>query len=472
MVFSETKSSDASLHGFLDDLVDVQVDEDYGISRVSSGSYDSDYSDEEFGTETESLTGSVDLQMALSPLSIDGGGVNAASSCRAAAAPPLPPVKSVQASRPAVGIAKSQGPRQTMEDRVVAVPCAEQGILCAIYDGHGGDATSQRLCNELHERVLAHSQFAEGNMVNALVGAFEEQEAALESAARCRLQTNRPSLTRTRAFRASGRASIVANDLIRSGSTATVVLVNANHSAAESAAAAAVFPSSKARSCGVVDAGNVANGATKQLHVCWLGDSRAVLARGTKAVELTRDHRASDPSERKRVTDAGGVVDIAGRLFGDLALSRGFGNFFHKWNNTSNNSVENENENDIANINKRADDGAGARALAVDRCCGALSAVPETTTVDLTPEDEFVCVASDGVWDTLSNQQVVDCIRSHLAGERSGNDLTGVCGAGAGAGGSEVSDRCARAASAVVRLALDNGVKDNLSIAIVELSSY
>ena len=56
-----------------------------------------------------------------------------------------------------------------------------------------------------------------------------------------------------------------------------------------------------------------------------LRDSRAVLARGGKAVRLTYDHKAEDASERERVMAAGGFV-LRNRVLGILAVSRSFGN--------------------------------------------------------------------------------------------------------------------------------------------------
>jgi serine/threonine protein phosphatase PrpC len=457
MINTKSKSNKhgtSSLNGFLDELVDTQVDEDYGIAcSLTSSSYDSDSdSDSSNCAETISLTGSVDLQIALSPLSVDG------AARTSEAMPPRAPLPALHQDRPAVGMSKSQGPRVTMEDRIVAVPCGTSGVLCAVYDGHGGDATSERLCHELHERVLAHSEFEKGHIANALVGAFQEQEQVLDTGARHRLrQSGRPSLTRTRAFRTSGRASILANDLIRTGSTATVVVINStkkeqNHTGAGSHH-------------------NMDNNPTgKQLHVCWLGDSRAVLSRAGKAVELTRDHRASDPQEKERVIQAGGQVDCAGRMFGDLALSRAFGNFFHKWKTTSIadgvNAENNNNNNNGAEISCGGGGDGGGDGAAMSSCphveqsFAALSAVPEIETVDLTSADEFVCVASDGIWDSVTNQQVVDLVHAQLAIQEGSED---------GIDTIEVLDPCARAARAIIELALENGCKDNASVVVVKL---
>eukprot|EP00899_Mesostigma_viride_P022588 jgi/Mesvir1/3513/Mv11990-RA.1 len=114
----------------------------------------------------------------------------------------------------------------------------------------------------------------------------------------------------------------------------------------------------------------------RRLLVANAGDCRAVLCREGKMVQLTRDHTAADPAERQRVTDAGGLVEI---------------------------------RQDTWRV--------GAAALQVTRSIGdsdlkpAVTAEPEVTTVDLRPEDEFLVLASDGMWDVLSNEDVLEFIR-------------------------------------------------------------
>jgi serine/threonine protein phosphatase PrpC len=59
------------------------------------------------------------------------------------------------------------------------------------------------------------------------------------------------------------------------------------------------------------------------------GDSRAVLSRGGKALPLSYDHKPDDDSEERRIRAAGGYV-AGGRVEGDLAVSRGLGDFRFK----------------------------------------------------------------------------------------------------------------------------------------------
>ena len=58
----------------------------------------------------------------------------------------------------------------------------------------------------------------------------------------------------------------------------------------------------------------------------WLGDSRAVLGRGSAAVALSADHKPQMAAEKARIAAAGGHV-FRGRVNGVLAVSRALGDF-------------------------------------------------------------------------------------------------------------------------------------------------
>lgn len=57
------------------------------------------------------------------------------------------------------------------------------------------------------------------------------------------------------------------------------------------------------------------------------GDSRAVLSRGGRAIELTRDHKPHDVRERQRIELSGGYVCTEGLLCGELAVARAIGDY-------------------------------------------------------------------------------------------------------------------------------------------------
>ncbi|EQC35853.1 CAMKK/CAMKK-META protein kinase [Saprolegnia diclina VS20] len=113
-----------------------------------------------------------------------------------------------------------------------------------------------------------------------------------------------------------------------------------------------------------------------QLVIGHVGDCRAVLCRGPEALSLTVDHKASNAIEKERIEKAGGFVHN-GRLDGILAISRAFGDLAHKSD-------------------------------------GHLIAVPDITTEMIEPEDEFLLLASDGLFDVITSQQAVNFIRRKL----------------------------------------------------------
>ncbi|KAJ3040587.1 Protein phosphatase 2C 2 [Rhizophlyctis rosea] len=114
------------------------------------------------------------------------------------------------------------------------------------------------------------------------------------------------------------------------------------------------------------------------------GDSRAVLSENGRAVPLSFDHKPVNPGEHSRITSAGGFVEF-GRVNGNLALSRAIGDFEFK--NNSNLPPEEQ----------------------------IVTANPDIVERQLGEGDEFVVIACDGIWDCLSNQQVVDFIRPRIA---------------------------------------------------------
>jgi len=118
------------------------------------------------------------------------------------------------------------------------------------------------------------------------------------------------------------------------------------------------------------------------------GDSRAVLATGGITREMSQDHKPVLESERTRIEQAGGVV-FNGRVFGNLALSRAIGDFAYK------------DRDDLPPEKQK------------------VTAHPDIKVSERTPQDEFLLMACDGVWDVMSNDEVCAFVRGCLMeGER------------------------------------------------------
>lgn len=122
------------------------------------------------------------------------------------------------------------------------------------------------------------------------------------------------------------------------------------------------------------------------------GDSRAVASVGGKAVPLSRDHKPSLRAERDRIEAAGGWVEL-NRVNGNLALSRALGDFVFKRNDRKTPEEQ------------------------------IVTAYPEVQRHLVTTDWEFAIVACDGIWDVMSNEEVVAFVRSRLAqGARNGSE--------------------------------------------------
>jgi protein phosphatase 1G len=65
----------------------------------------------------------------------------------------------------------------------------------------------------------------------------------------------------------------------------------------------------------------------QNIYVANAGDSRAVLCRGGKAIDLSEDHKPEIDREQTRIKKAGGSVTAEGRVNGGLNLSRAIGKF-------------------------------------------------------------------------------------------------------------------------------------------------
>ncbi|KAK2983317.1 hypothetical protein RJ640_016055 [Escallonia rubra] len=124
----------------------------------------------------------------------------------------------------------------------------------------------------------------------------------------------------------------------------------------------------------------------KELFISNVGDCRAVICRGGWAEALTKDHRAAEVDERTRIEKNGGYVELhrgAWRVHGVLSVSRSIGDAHLKdW----------------------------------------VLAEPDTRILALTPDMEYLVLASDGLWEEVGNQEAIDIVkRSCLAGKKPGH---------------------------------------------------
>lgn len=171
--------------------------------------------------------------------------------------------------------------------------------------------------------------------------------------------------------------------------------------------------------------------AEDRVVVANCGDSRAVMCRGGVAVPLSNDHKPDRPDELERVEAAGGrVINWNGhRVLGVLATSRSIGDQYLK---------------------------------------PYVISEPEVMVCDRTDEDEFLILATDGLWDVISNDVACQAVGKCLEGRmrRRNREATeeerrehGIEGEG----------RAAEAAAVLAELAMARGSKDNISVIVVDL---
>uniref|UniRef100_UPI0025AE6A46 pyruvate dehydrogenase [acetyl-transferring]-phosphatase 1, mitochondrial-like isoform X4 n=1 Tax=Doryrhamphus excisus TaxID=161450 RepID=UPI0025AE6A46 len=169
------------------------------------------------------------------------------------------------------------------------------------------------------------------------------------------------------------------------------------------------------------------------LHVANLGDSRAVLGVQESdgrwsAVSLTNDHNAQNPDEVQRIlrehpwSERRTVVRHE-RLLGLLLPFRAFGDIRFKWSAETLSRLY-ETRPDVLSVV-----GEGARTPPAHYLTPPyLSAEPEVTQHHIAPSDKFVVLASDGLWELMHRQTVVQLVGQHLKGLQQQRPITPTAG--------------------------------------------
>ncbi|KAF8057765.1 Nek1 [Scenedesmus sp. PABB004] len=276
------------------------------------------------------------------------------------------------------GAHSDQNQRTHMEDRVACTDlsgqpefagCARAGFF-AVFDGHAGHEAAEHLENHLLRYVLAAGAAGlAADPLGALAAAVRQAEAEI--------------LTQFAAARCNAGSTLLA-----------LLLVD------------------------------------DKLHIANVGDSRAVLGRGSDAQQLTRDHKPACSLEAARIEADDPAADIScdGYMYGELAVARAIGS---------------------AHIKR-------------DPSKRALIPTPDLLSVQLRAEDDFVVLATDGLWDKVDNAEVVAVARRALAAGPRAEPAGG--GGGGGAAARVLAERAAESARALVERALRRSSSDNISV--------
>jgi protein phosphatase 2C len=158
------------------------------------------------------------------------------------------------------------------------------------------------------------------------------------------------------------------------------------------------------------------------------GDSRAVLCRNGVAIPLSSDHKPDRADELSRIQEGGGRVIYwdGARVLGILAMSRAIGDNYLK---------------------------------------PYVIPEPEITVTDRTAEDECLILASDGLWDVVSNEMACGvarmCLRSKVPLPPPGGNVV--------AAGESSDKACSDASILLTKLALARQSTDNVSVVVIDL---
>jgi len=110
----------------------------------------------------------------------------------------------------------------------------------------------------------------------------------------------------------------------------------------------------------------------KKILIANVGDCRALVLSAGRPIQMSNDQKPTSMEEQKRIANLGGTIEYCmgvARVNGILAVSRAFGN----------------------------------RTLRQ-----VIRPDPEMTQRELTRDDDFLVMASDGLWDVLRNKDVCD----------------------------------------------------------------
>jgi len=266
------------------------------------------------------------------------------------------------------GCCSETGKRNTNEDDEVLVDAyngvGDQGFF-GLYDGHGGRATVDFVVKALHLNTAS------------LMSKLGPKTSFVDVWERAYIMTD---------------AQLRRRNILRSGSTSVTCVVRTE-------------------------------GSKRVLYSANVGDSRAVLIRGRKAVRLTYDHKATCPTEAKRITDAGGFIGRGNRVNGVLAISRALGDHMLK-------------ENDV------------------------VSALPYCNTTTLNADDEYLLLACDGVWDVVTDQEAADFVLKKMK----------EFGCSGARRGKQCNDALTKVAKALAQEALVRRSLDNITTMVIRLN--
>ncbi|KAI4105332.1 MAG: hypothetical protein L6R37_002782 [Teloschistes peruensis] len=257
-------------------------------------------------------------------------------------------------------------------------------MFWAIFDGHAGWTTSARLRQVLIPFVTRELSKAYNNMT----------QRGIDGSSRSTLPS--PELIDSAIRQGFLKCD---HEIVHES------IVKARKANSKSAAADLLGPALSG-SCALL---SFYDSRSKNFRVACTGDSRAVLGRRGHnglwtAQPLSEDQTGGTPSEMARLrTEHPGEPNVVshGRILGNLEPSRAFGDAHYKWSK------------DVQDMVKKNWFGRSSPALL--KTPPYVTAEPVITATRIVPErGDFVVLATDGLWEMLTNEEVVGLVGKWL----------------------------------------------------------
>ena len=265
--------------------------------------------------------------------------------------------------------------------------------LFAVIDGHKSFHCSEFLRQSLLSHVAG--TLRQGGAVKGPFGVYRDGDRMLEagSPGSCELPSNHddiPSLLR--------QSFVEMDKNISDGGLKGVELIKKGHSIKSNEGLFSNVMRSISGACALV-----AMLMPKMIYIASTGDCRAVLGRKAasewEAMPLSRDQNAFNEEEVNRIKSAHpgeeNTVIANKRLLGSLMPLRSFGDVEYKWPRES-----------VEYINY---------VLAHYDTPPYLTAEPVITSHQVTEGDKFLILGTDGLWERMSNKDIVDIVGRHYS---------------------------------------------------------
>lgn len=252
------------------------------------------------------------------------------------------------------GQAEMQGWRSTMEDASIAEVLEKDSdgndrSVFGIFDGHGGNQVAEFVRDHFVKELVSCENFKNEKYSEALEDTFKKMDELMKTKSgeeELKSHVEQPKNDDSEEERFEPYGDIIAEEGYAGlcGCTACVVLLVGDY-----------------------------------IYCANAGDSRCVVSKSGKPLEMSIDHKPSNPDEEKRIKEAGGHV-FWDRVNGMLNVSRALGDLTYK-----NSTDLDENEQQV-------------------------TCVPGVKRTKIDKDVEFLVIACDGIWDCGKNEDIINYI--------------------------------------------------------------